>query len=261
MPSKPTTRRSALSTKVVAFSCLHAPNHNADAVDAAVERVASLKPQVVVCLGDLFEAASASVHPNEVDHDLLEEFEIGAGILDRFREAAPKAKLVWCLGNHDDNLQARDTRRVARDLRRAIAWNNSRWADSFRAWAQLPYSKGPECIFRVGQVMFWHGFDCGHASDSLETLQMAWASGGFAWALGVRGHTHRPIDPTQIMRTPRVPLPYFATNVGTLGPLKPEWAKREDTSMWGPALLEVDARPGDPFRMRGKCWDAHLHRL
>lgn len=249
------------SERVVGFSCVHAPHENKEAVASAVALVAKLRPAVVVCLGDLFEAASASVHPNEPDHDLLEEYEAGAGVLDAFRKAAPGARLVWCLGNHDDNLQARDSRRVAKDLRKAISWNNCKWASSFEAWTQLPYSKGPECVFRVGQAMFWHGFDCGPASDETELLQMAWASGGFSWALGVRGHTHCPRPPTQLMRTRRIPLPYFAANVGTLGPRKPDWARRIDTSLWGPALVEVNAIPGDPFRLRGQCWDARLHSL
>ena len=257
----PRAPRSGRSERIVAFSCVHAPHHQQWAVEAAAKRIEDLRPDYVVCLGDLFEAASASVHPGEAEHSLLQEYEAAAGVLERLAGAAPKAERIWCLGNHDDNLQARDARRVPKDLRSAIAWGNSKWAPTFASWKQLPYSKGPECVFRVGQALFWHGFDAGHSSDEMETLQMVNAMGGFSWALGVRGHTHRPLPPTQIMRTRQIPLPFFCANAGSLGPTKPEWARRLDTSRWAPGLVVVDALPGNPFRMRGPCWEARTELL
>ena len=66
---------------------------------------------IVVCLGDLFDASAASVHPDEVKHTLLDEYAVASNFLEQVRRAAPtNASFVWTLGNHDDNIQRCDPR-------------------------------------------------------------------------------------------------------------------------------------------------------
>jgi hypothetical protein len=124
--------------------------------------------------------------------------------------------------------------------------------EEFRRWSWLPYEKSARAIMRVGQVHFWHGFDAGQSSDELEGLQMIALSGWIPHSLAVRGHTHRPVPPTQARRTAKIPLPYWYANVGTAGPLQPDWAKRKDTSQWNTAILVVDAVWDKPSRLTGK---------
>ena len=214
-------------------------------------------------LGDVFEAGAASIHANEFDHDLEDEFSHAASFLAKIREVLPDDCIRWInTGNHDDNLIAKDPRRVPRALRGLTDWNRHPvYGEEFRKWAWLPYEKSRKAVMRVGQAHFFHGFDAGMNSDELEGLQMIASCGWIPFSLSVRGHTHRPVPPTQMKRTARIPLPYWFANVGTSGPLQPDWAKRRDTSQWGTAILVVEATWDRPSRLHGKCWDAELIRM
>jgi hypothetical protein len=50
-------------------------------------------------------------------------------------------------------------------------------------------------------------------------------------------------------------------NVGTCGPLNPDWAKRQDTSQWGAAVGVVETLVASPSKLNGKCWEAELLRM
>jgi hypothetical protein len=63
--------------------------------------------------------------------------------------------------------------------------------------------------------------------------------------LFLRGHSHSPCPITQArLSAGGVPLPYWYGNVGTLGPLKPEYANRDRTYDWGRAYAWGEARIG-----------------
>jgi predicted phosphodiesterase len=250
--------------KIAAISCSHAPMQPEQSRRWILDTLAGIEGLTHFGhLGDVFEAAAASVHANEFDHDLEDEFEQAAGFLASIREVVGPDCIRWInTGNHDDNLVARDPRRVPKALRGLTDWTRHPvHGEEFRRWSWLPYEKSARAIMRVGQVHFWHGFDAGQSSDELEGLQMIALSGWIPHSLAVRGHTHRPVPPTQARRTAKIPLPYWYANVGTAGPLQPDWAKRKDTSQWNTAILVVDAVWDKPSRLTGKCWDAHLIRM
>lgn len=247
--------------KIVAFSCIHAPFTDQVAFDwmlSVLEKERGITH--VVNLGDWFESAAASVHPEEHEHTLQDEYEMAAVQSRRIREAAGRGpELHWMLGNHDDNLQAKDVRRVPKSVRSLVHWNESKFGHEFRRWRQYPYEKCRRGTLEIGPVILCHGWDCGVKSDELEALQMANACGGHAHRLVIRGHTHRPVWPTQAERTARVPLPWWYGNVGTLGPLKPSYARRRDTSAWGAGcyVIRTTTKPG-PWV--GIEWEAKLLR-
>ena len=170
-------------------------------------------------------------------------------------------RLIWMNGNHDDNIFKRDPRRIPKALRDMIEiGRDSRWPE-FSKWAQYPYAKNQRGQVQIGQVVFFHGFDAGQTSDELEALQFNNITGGHSHRLFVRGHTHRPVPPTQCYRTRKVPLPYWYANVGTLGPLTPDWASRMDTSAWGAACLIAETKTDRPNRLCAKNWEAELVRF
>lgn len=249
--------------RIAVLSCTHAPFTPPETVGWVLDTISNLKDLThIVHLGDVFEASAASVHPNEATHTLFDEYEHAAGFLDSLREAVPQrcAKVV-CMGNHDDNLQAADPRRVPAQLRAAVSFLESgSYGSSFRRWSWLPYRKGPECVFRVGQVLLFHGFDAGVNSDELEGLQVANLMGGHSHVLTVRGHTHRPLPPTQARRTSRIPLPFWHMNVGTCGPLNPSWMSRKDTSQWGAGLAIIEAARDPDRSVPSPQWSAELLR-
>jgi len=250
--------------KIAAISCTHAPFTPPETTRWLLDTLADI-PGITHFghLGDVFEGAAGSIHANEYSHDLEDEFAHGARLLKDIREVLPEKCNLWVnTGNHDDNLITEDPRRVPKPLRSMTNWNeHPEFGQEFKRWTWLPYSKSKEAIYRVGQVHFWHGFDAGASSCELEGIQMISLGGWIPHSLAVRGHTHRPIPPTQAYRTKRIPLPYYYANVGTCGPLNPEWAKRKDTSLWGTAILVVDAIWDKPSRLNGKCWEAQLLRM
>jgi predicted phosphodiesterase len=245
--------------RFAAVSCAHCPLECEASVKWALKELANMKKPLTdfVFLGDLFESGAACVHPNEYAHTLEEEYAAGAALLARIQEQLPKnCRRWWLLGNHDDNLQVQDKRRIPKELRDMIHWNrHDKYGPVFRGWTQLPYEKSRRGCLELGPVIFMHGYDCGVNSDELEAVQAAMLCGGHAHRLIVRGHTHAPQDVTQCRRTRRIMLPFWYTNAGTLGPLKPLYMARKDSSGWGPGMVigEASVRP-----KRGRAWHANL---
>ncbi len=248
-----------------AISCSHCPFQNEVAVDHLLNQLEKGGPfgniTDFVMLGDLFESSAASVHPDEHSHTLEDEYETAANLLVRIRSVLPpKCLLHWSLGNHDDNIQVRDARRIDRRIRGLIHWNKSEWGEEFRKWKQYPYVKPSihdqrGCV-QLGQVIFAHGYDAGGNSDELEGLQLAYACGGHSHRLIVRGHTHRPRRVTQCKRSARVLLPYWFANAGTMGPMQPNYMQRKDVSQWGPGIVWGQSKVDTPSRFAGREWDA-----
>jgi predicted phosphodiesterase len=250
--------------KIAVISCTHSPFTPEKTHEWILQELSGI-PDITHFghLGDVFEAGAASIHANEFDHSLSDEYEHAHNLLKSIREVLPKDTIRWInTGNHDDNLMCRDPRRIPKDLRGLVHWrNHPEWGEEFANWHWVPYDKSSQGVYRVGQCHFYHGFDCGMNSDELEGLQMIGACGWIPFSLTVRGHTHRPVPPTQCKRTSKIPLPFWYSNVGTCGPLKPNYMKRKDTSLWGSAMLIVDCIWDKPSRLNGRCWEAELRKM
>ena len=253
------------TARFAAISCVHCPFESKDAQEWLLRRLEEDGEQLTdfILLGDLFESAAASVHPDEHGHTLADEYEAAAAYLTLIVGFLnKKCRLHWCLGNHDDNLQTKDSRRTDWRTRDLIHWNQSEWSETFRAWKQYPYIKpsihDQKGCLQLGQCIFMHGFDAGQNSDELEGLQVAYATGGHAHRLVVRGHTHRPKNVTQCRRSAKVLLPYWTCNAGTMGPIQPAYMARKDVSQWSPGIVWGEAKVNTPSRFSAKEWDAHV---
>lgn len=244
-----------MAQKILAFSCTHAPFTPRKHIEWLLGQLREYKPDVVVNLGDWFESAAASVHPNEHGHTLEKEYQFAANMSKEIRGIVPKARLVWTLGNHDDNIQTKDARRIPANLRSLVHWNASRFGEEFRLWEQYPHVQDERCLFRCGQVVFYHGFAHGKKSDGKEAKKAAEWSGWHAKRLFIRGHTHQPKRVTQIGEECENEWPWYYANVGTIGPLKPDYMKRKDTTRWGVACAKVEC---DPKARMGKAWDCEI---
>ena len=250
--------------RFLAFSCVHAPYTSEAGKSWLLNQIEDWKPTHVVCLGDLFDAEAASVHPGEAEHELADEYAYAATLLHDIRAIVPKAEHIWMHGNHDDNIIKSDPRRVPKALRSVVHWNENRiWGDEFRAWKQYPYIKAAKGIYTLGQVIFCHGFDAAGNSDELEGLQLNYLTGGHPWRLSVRGHTHRPVGVTQAKRSQRVLLPHYYANAGTIGfgDQQPEYMTRKDVSTWGTGVVVGEAKLGRVARMTAPEWEAELVRM
>jgi len=252
-----------MNAQFAAISCIHVPHADPKIKDWLLDTLEGLDLTHFVLLGDLFDAAAASVFNDEVDHVLEDEYEIASEYLEDIRSVLPTTtKYIWMLGNHDDNLQANDARRIPKELRSLVQWNNHKdFGKEFRKWRQFPYEKSKKGCYQLGQVIFNHGYDCGQNSDELEGLQMAYSCGGApSWRLTVRGHTHRPIPVTQAKRTAKVLLPHFYVNAGSigLGSSQPNYMKRKDVTQWGAGIVVGCCKTGKNHRLKSREWDADL---
>jgi hypothetical protein len=69
-----------------------------------------LKPDAIILNGDVFDGASVSRHPSigwENKPSVIQEIEACQERLGEIIDAAPKAKRVWSLGNHDARFETR----------------------------------------------------------------------------------------------------------------------------------------------------------
>jgi predicted phosphodiesterase len=230
------------TARIAVVGDTHVPFMVPKAFDWACNQIKAFKPTHIIHLGDLFEADAASIHGNEYSHDLHDEYAAAAEALQRLEASAPEAQLYWLLGNHDDNIQAADSRRVAKSIRRAAHWSRSReFGPTFDRWRQVPYEFSPKGALQIGQTFFYHDFN---GNWDMNLIRVNNLLGGHAHRLGVFGHHHKVIPPTQAMRTKSIPLPLWGASPGTLGPLKPDWTRRQDTSHWGHGIAFVEALKG-----------------
>ena len=252
--------------RVASISCSHVPHHSQGAIDKLLNLLATLNDEKpfthFIHQGDLYEAQSASVHPEDApDHSLLDEFHAAAELLQSIREVlSPRCKFHWLLGNHDANIQQRNPKRIPRELRQLCDWNNVPVVkNEFRRWNQVPYIHGREACLEIGPLIYLHGFKCGNNSDELEGLEMAYACGGFAHRLITRGHTHQPADIRQCTRG-KIKLPWHVCNVGmTAFDERLPYMERKSTENWGRACLIAEA---DLVGWKeGRSWQAELVRL
>ena len=246
-----------------AISCTHVPYQSERAIENLLEEIKGRNLTHFIHLGDVVDAESASVHPSDdgSGYTLYEEFTIASEMLRQIREALPNdCELVLLDGNHDDNIQRPDSRRVPKSLRDlCIPRMMEGVANEYKRWKHVPYRMGARGCFQLGSCIFAHGYAAGANSDELEAIQLAMACGGHAHRLIVRGHTHRPVPPTQCKRSARVKLPWWYANVGYMAfDKRPSYTNRFDIQQWGRACLIGSCQMGRPGRMGKKSWEAEL---
>lgn len=242
-------RRKTVRAAVVSDS--HCPDQDEKAVGWAVRQIADFKPDYLIFGGDLFEADAASRFHNEKKYDLLAEYKAGSKLMDRLASLGVE-NLVWCLGNHDANLAA--VGRIDKRIRDVVHWNRSEWRQSFLKWRQIPYDFSARGCLQLGQVIFWHGHD---GAEDLNAIRINNATGGHGNRLVVGGHTHKPHGSTQVMKSKSVPLPLWCANSGTIGPRRPDWTTRQDTSLWRPAVVKVELQMWRACQP-GRNWDCEV---
>ena len=76
----------------VAFSCLHAPLHDEEAVDNLIELLAKEQPDCVVHLGDGMEMSWASRFEDAGEVEALAEYKSHNDILRQNRKARPRSR-------------------------------------------------------------------------------------------------------------------------------------------------------------------------
>lgn len=253
------------AVKFLAFGCTHAPLHDPEQIGWLCDQVKQHKPDYLICLGDLYEADSASRWPSEYDWELEDEYRAAdKQILKPLREAAPKnCKRIFLPGNHDDNLLSID--RLPSKVRGLCDWKrrqydeegnwlNQELLENWPRGARYHYNR-EDGVYRIGQVTFAHGYECNQSADEMHTLLL-----GVPYGLYVGTHTHRPLPVTQAKRTQAVPLPYWYTNTGCSRIMECEYMARKRKHQWGQGCVIGSC---DPTSVKSsiphqKNWDAEM---
>lgn len=254
--------------KWVAFSCSHCPLQDLEAVELVKEAIKDFRPDTIIHLGDLHEAASASVWPNEYDFTWSDELASASAMLREIRLAHHEPEAARCVflpGNHDKNVE--DLARHPKATRNVLSWRvpqfverkngaplqiNAEFLDRWKIVADYRHSR-KRGIYRIGATVFAHGYECHPSSDEDQAVQLGWPYGLF-----VSGHTHRPTPgfARQAMKTRTLPLPYWYLNAGTTADLYPAFMRRRRASLWGHAVVYGWSLPVNSPRLRRDTWDA-----
>jgi hypothetical protein len=247
------------TARIAVVGDTHCPFVEQLVLEWACREIKAFKPTVIVMNGDLIEAAHASVHPNEYDHDAVDEFASAAKTLNKLKKAGTYKgvvpRLIRTDGNHCDNPKQEDPRRVPKSLRRAVdPTNNKDHHKAFDEWQMVPYEFTAKGAIQFGQVFVFHDFD---GAWDTNAIRMNNILGGYSHRLAVSGHRHRVFGPDQVMRTKSIPLPLWGASPGTLGPLKPKWTSRQDTSHWGHGLCLIEAKMGRACQP-GRNWSCEV---
>ena len=252
-----------------AISCTHCPYQSEHAIEGLLKELKGRNITHFIHLGDVVDAEGASVHANDPSsHTLYEEFQIASAMLSRIRKALPDdCELILLDGNHDDNIQRPDSRRVPKDFRDLC--NPRRMLgvkDEYKFWKHVPYRHGKVGTYRLGNVIFAHGFAAGANSGEMESIALANdCHGMLVNQLVIRGHTHRPIPPTQCKRSSRVKLPLWYANAGYLafgeGNARAPYTYRFSVSEWKHACIFGETKLGRVGRMGRESWNAELVML
>ena len=236
--------------KFIFFGCVHAPLQDPEAVAALLEGIRRFKPDVVIHGGDGHEADAACRFHSEYEFTLEDEYASHNAFLADLHKAAPNAQRVFLLGNHDNNLLKWG--RLDKRVRKVADFRLHE--PELTHWKLLPYlhDRRNGC-FRIGQVVFIHGFSVCTNADELETFYFT-----NEYGLCCRAHTHRPtVGIERCMRTKRIPLRYWYANAGCLRHLKPEYVKTQNTEMWGHAYIKGEALPLKSPRLTRE-WSAEV---
>lgn len=251
------------AVKFSAFSCTHAPLQDEDFFDWYCSQLKEFDPEEVICLGDLYEADSASRWPSEADWTLNDEFREADKVLKQIRESAPNARCKFLKGNHDDNLQSlnrinsklRDTCDFeAQQFSRHGDWLNEEFLTNWQVVSEYNNSRN-RGTYNIGMVTFGHGWAAGVNSDEDEAIAL-----GMPFGLYVRGHTHRPTEgkPRQVFKSRKRPLPYWYLNVGCSCDMDRDYVKRADQTMWGQGAVFGWAIPVKSPRLSRRTFDAEV---
>lgn len=251
------------ATKWIAFGCSHAPLHDKESIAVICEAIKEYQPDVILHLGDLFEADSASKWPSEYDWTWGDElWAANDEILRPVREAHPEAECVFLPGNHDDNVL--QIGRHNEDIRDSLDWSVRQYSkgDTWLNEELMTHWKMPckyrysrrQGTYRIGSTIFFHGYEANASADEFQSITLGWPYG-----LSVSVHTHRPTigEPKRLMKTKACPLDRWYLNAGCTREMECGYMARKRQGMWGNAYTYGWSIPSVNSPRFSKTWDGY----
>lgn len=162
---------------------LHAPYFDKRAYSCALKFVRHYRPSIVFIIGDwvdFYQLSKFDKRPERI-HTLQEDINSGINCLRRLREAAPKARIYYIRGNHEQRL----TR---------FLWSKAAELSSLQCLTVPQLLHLPELNIEYVEKssMLFHGFLVKHG-NVVRTRSGYSATGELekAGISGISGHTHR----------------------------------------------------------------------
>jgi hypothetical protein len=143
---------------LVFSDCHYDPEAPASTAHRAVVHLAKkLKPDLLVCGGNALDWAGLSRHPKimfEARPSPVSEIVVTQQRLREIERAAPRAKRVWALGNHDQRLSSH----ISNTSPQLEGLHGSRLEDFFPSW-EMAWSAwiNPQATFPTVCKHRWHG--------------------------------------------------------------------------------------------------------
>jgi len=251
-------------TKWLALSCSHAPIQDNETIDIICERIKEYQPDVIIHLGDLFEADSASKWGSEYNWTYEDELDAGCNqVLKKLREANENAECWLLPGNHDENLRAEG--RFDWKIRDSLDWEAPQYTTSgihlneeLQHWkVKAKYKYNQKGTARIGATVFAHGYEAGGASDKFQAFSLGWPHGLF-----VSGHTHRPTpgEPVNAQLTQTRPTDRFYLNAGCTRTMECSYMERKYQQKWGHAVCYGYSQVVNSPRLK-PTWNAYCELI
>ena len=171
-------------------------------------------------------------------------------IMKEIRLAAPDARRIFLPGNHEWRLFKPQ---VPEQIRTALHWktHEPELRDHWEHPVQYLNCRH-RGVFRLGQVVFNHGFAVSASSVKKETCTLA-----REWGLYVHGHLHRatqPGPPERVQMTANWLGNWWRANPGCMRDLKPAYMGQLDSSAWSQGAVIGRAQIIKSPRAK-RCWD------
>ena len=171
-------------TVEVIFNDVHVPEHDRKAFNLLLDAIWRIEPDIVTCLGDMLDAYTISHFQKDPERKfrLSHEITIARKMLAEVADAAPKARLIFHGGNHEDRLRKYIWCRCP-DLTclPELSWPTLLHLDP-KHWEYIPY----ETPFKIGPLWHHHGDVIRQKSGYTARALMEKVGGNV-----VLGHTHR----------------------------------------------------------------------
>lgn len=212
--------------KVFAMGDVHAGEHHPGALGAALACMKHEQPDVVILGGDMGEFESVSTYANGGLNAFEDDVAVVGWMLDKIRDAAGDALIVYLEGNHEDRLP-RWLKNNAPNLIGTIDMPTKlRLKERGIEWVPADPKSG-DPVYRMGGLMAIHGHqDMQGWGSKYHANKMADTHGDPGKTL-IYFHTHKH----QVMDRPHSRGVCRAIGLGCLRDLRPSW-KSGKTDGW-----------------------------
>lgn len=239
---------------------VHAATMCRPAVDAFFRDLKTLDPDEIVLMGDLLEAGGFMAqhhvlgYVSQTEYSFQQDVEAANWFLDEMAKAAPKARVHFIEGNHDDRIEkwiVDQTQKHTRDASFLMGLLGPRSILSLDDRGIAYYSRGDyhtgqavPGVIKLGKIYFVHELGTSKNAASQALAQMG---GNVNYA-----HTHR--EDTASLVLPGVGL-IKAWNAGCLTMPQPLWNHSRPSNWSHGYAIEFVSKSGEFLHVNVPIWD------